>query len=206
MSSWSILKSELAEAERLLQLGRAKQVLDRLNLVLAQMDHLNPRYAYESAAVLRWLARASIALDERDCADLFIERAIALLSGANTVRFTEKADLFLGLSETLLINGKGEQAVHFADVALDCLGKCSDEFDADELAEILRRYANVARGSGSLSAAYLALTLGLLLLQDMNGLESQIAADAAVLTNLACAAAAPSAIGRVGNLLLRRTA
>lgn len=206
MISRTYLNLELDRAETLILDGKATAALDRLNLILAQLSPENPRYEYDCVKVLCSLSNAANALGEKELAAFHLERAVTLLKEILDAPCLERTSLSIQLSELLVsINDLG-QARYFAEAALQCLADCLQDCDTDEAAETLRRYAKVAKHTGELSSAYLALTVGLLAIQDLSGVESLIAADAAELTSLACKAAYPSALSRIGQALLLRAA
>ena len=201
-----LLKFELEKAQKLLQEGQARKVIQRLTSILSQIELGNPQYVYESVAILRELSRAAAALGENDWADLYINQATKYLLETNTEFGQEKTSLFLNIAETLIERKNLTEAIYFAESGLSGLADALDNYDLDDVAAALHRYAMIARSSGSMASAYLALTVALLLLQEVNGLESSVATEAAVLTSMACEAAAPSAVGRIGCFFLKRAA
>ena len=202
----SILAAELRVADQLIRNGRIEAVVDRLMFVLSQMDANNLNYIYECSMVLRTLSRAAIVSREFPLADRFTRQAIALLEESHCDVGREFASLYLDIAEVLAVLEDCSESHFFAEAALHTLADYPKEFDLDEIAGILRRYSTVARKIGSLSTAYLALTVGLIVMQDVSGLDSLMAVEASELTSLACQAAAPSAIGRLGTILLRQAA
>jgi tetratricopeptide (TPR) repeat protein len=202
----SILAAELRIADQLVRDGKIETTIDRLMYVLSQMDSNNLNYAYECSMVLRALANAAAVSGQYQLATRFIRQAVRLIKESENEVSKEFTYLYLDMAEVLAQLEERTECHFFAESALHALADCSKEFDLDEIAGILRRYASVARKMGSLSSAYLALTVGLLVMQDVSGLDSVLAEEASELTSLACQAAAPSAIGRLGNLLLRQAA
>jgi hypothetical protein len=206
MNTWSTLTPELEDAKALIGKGQAKKALERLRLLLEQLHPQNPNYSYESGRVLLTLSLAAAETGEATLADEYIRKAALYLKHIPAVRASERAELMIETAEALLVISNTADAVQFSEAALLALADSPDEFAHDEAAEVLRRYANIATAAGCLSAAYLALTVGLLLIQDEHGLESSIAVDITALTNLACKSASSLAIGRVGQILLAKAA
>lgn len=202
----TILAAELRVAEQLIRNRRIDAVVDRLMFVLSQMDANNLNYTYECSMVLRTLSRAFIVSEQYPLANRFIGQAISLLRESQHEVNRDFVNLYLDISEVLMHLKDYSESHCFAETALHTLADYLTEFDLDEIAAILRRYAALARSIGSLSAAYLALTVGLIVMQDVSGLDSLMAVEASELTSLACQAASPSAIGRLGTILLRQAA
>lgn len=201
-----ILKSELEKAQKLLREGQAQKVIKRLTSILSQIELNNPQYVFQCVSILRELSRAAAALGENDWADLYINQATKYLLDSTIELGYDKTDLFLSVAETLLERQNIPKAIFLAESALSGLADAPDDYDLEDITVALHRYAVIARSSGSWSSAYLALTVALLLLQQVNGLESSVATEAEILTSMACKAAAPLAVGRLGCFLLKRAA
>jgi hypothetical protein len=200
------LSSELEKAEELILSGRAGIAVERLNLILAQLSPNSNKYADDAVKVLVVLTKATQELGEVNLSNLYIKRIRELLSDSSAPATFERTSHFLALSEILISGGRLDEAYENSEHGLNCLADCLSDCDSDEVAETLRRYATIAKKTGALSSAYLALTVGLLLIQDLGGLDSLIAAETAELTSLACQAAYPSAISKIGTALLLRAA
>lgn len=196
------LEEELREAEYMLAKGQAKAVSERMNFLLAHQDSSIPNYGFRCAAIFRIRALAAHQLGDKFVADWCYERAIQCIKDEDTTIASDRTEIFMALAETLSARGRRMEALHFADTALECMVSDDESFAWDERAEFLRRYAQVARKSGSLFAAHHALSLGLLLMQTSDGIESNVAEEFISLTRSIFPKESLQTIDRVGSRLV----
>ncbi len=199
MLTWKWLRGELAMAEHLIGCGNAERALERLGFLLLQYDGQSQQFGHHQASILHLMAKAATSLGNQDLAEGFYLRGIKLLEDSDTVAPAERADFLISLAEHFASKSMFNEALSFADGALDVLRKASQEFERDESAELLRRYAWVADTGGLFPAAYLALSLGLLVLHEASGMESDIAESLATLVERVCAVDSPKAIQQIGS-------
>ena len=201
MVSLSDISEELQNASKLLDKGLADQVLPRLTECLHRLNRGSLGAEQASAALLYYMSAAARALDRATLAEGYKRQSVSLIS--DTMDFStecsKSAVVLLVLSDALLQRGFYNEAMHFADVALESLSSDLFVIPHDEVAEILRRYALVAAEVGLIPTAQFAFTLGLIILQSLNGIESKIATDAMAIGK----SFGFGAIGKVGSLIIQ---
>lgn len=201
MVSLSDISEELQNASKLLDSGQADKVLPRLTECLHRLNRGSLGAEQASAALLYYMSAAARALDRSTLAEGYARQSVSLIR--DTTEFStdsaKSAVVLLVLSDALLHRGFPDEAMHFADVALESLSHDLFLIPHDEIAEILRRYALVAAEVGLIPTAQFAFTLGLIVLQSLNGIESKIATDAMSIGK----SFGFGAIGKVGSMLIR---
>ena len=204
MTAWNIVGEELRNAEDLLQKGCPEEILDRLPPLLEEIKVSDPASLYAKTGVLWYLSAASQALGQAQQAQMYQSRAVCLFRKEQTPppEEAEQVWLFLNLARTLNEQGLQREAMFFADLALECITQHLEFMMPEDTAEVLRQYGLLAAASGLIPAAQFALTLGLVLLENLNGLETEIAEDAVAL-GLNADFGVVSKVGRMLHGLLR---
>lgn len=177
MSKWSEVRAELEVAKSLIEAGRPQLALERLNLLVGQQDPSASDYSWCCAAILRMTAIAADELGHEEFSDQCFRRAVQLLQCSDVTPVPDRAEIYIGLAELLAARGCEREALHFADAALECLLQGKKVAPSEELVELLRRYGLVAQELRLVDLAQQALTLGLLALHALLGLETDIALD-----------------------------
>lgn len=200
------LEEELAEAKRLLNRGKAKKVLDRLNLIFSELDSRDPSQIFDAVVVLYWMSVAAADLGLEDASKHLFSNASRILRDSNPLPNPRQAEIYLNLAETLSIRELPKEAIHFAECALECVIADPDKFEYDDFAEILRRYAAIAKRVGWNSSAQFALILGLLLVHEASGVTSKIAFDIVSLADATFEKTSTSTLSRVGKIAVQMLA
>ncbi len=201
MIACKAIRQRLKEYEAALCSGLPLQVLQGLNVLLGQLDCGDPQAAFTAAAVLELMSRAAYLLEDQESAALFLERAVAVLEDCRSSA-PDEADIFLSLAQTLLQCGRYKEALHFAGTALTNAAEEPEQYQEDELAVILRRYARIARQCGESQDAYFALTLALLVIHETSGLESDVARELLMFSAGANSDSSGDAVSRIASYLL----
>ena len=209
MGTWKWLRGELNLAERLIASGEEKRALDRLRFLLEQYDPDDPVSALKRANIFHLMGKAKTSLEDKSGAEACYRHAVEEINGLQEEADSAQANLFMSISEHLSACSLYSEATHFAELALRCVMRDNAILARDDSAELLRRYACVAERSGAFSAAFLALSLGLLMVHEASGIESQIAEHFAALANRVCSVDSPKTIQVLGKCVvesMKRTA
>ena len=198
MITWKWLKGELAVSAHLVSRGDEERALEHLSALFAQYDPNDELFDLHRATILHAMGKAATSLKDLETADRCYVRAVEILRCSQPLPAAEQADFNMSLAEHFIAHGRIAEAAHFADQALECVILEGAVIEKEESAELLRRYAWVAEKSGSFPTAYLALSLGMLILHQINGMESDIAESLAALADRVCDSSSPRAVHRVG--------
>ncbi len=204
MITWKWLKGELAVAEHLIAGGNGGKALERLKYLLDQYDPEDAMFDLHRANILHAMGKAAASIHELETAEDYYFEAIEILGETEDVAAGEQADFYMSLAEHFATRRLHKESMHFADVSLECITLDSNSFGREESAELLRRYAWVAERSGAFPAAYLALSIGMLVLHEVNGMESEVAASLADMTHRVCSVESPKAIQQVGKCMINQ--